>query len=182
MKQAIIIVTCNKSNKTFLPDLLQSIVGTKYPIIIYNNMVDTNEFEIGAIKFAIDFGIDEFFLLHDSVIIKNIDLFDIVFNKYSGSTVYLGSNFMSFLGKYRSEVLKTLELPSPKTRLDSCVAEFNFLPKYLDSEPNKVELFPDFWKQPEKFEFKHGRENMVIDNDYLIKYKGHWTSSMLYDD
>jgi hypothetical protein len=181
MKQAIIIPTWIK-DRAFLDDLLKTLIGyTKYPIIIHTNTPEMNEFEMGAIRLGKELEIDEFFVLPHSTIIKNAELFDIAFEKYKGATAYLGSNFMSYTGKYRLEILKKLELPEVRKKLDACIQEFNWNPKYLALEPNKVELCPDFWKQPERFEFKHGRKNLITENEYLKKFKGCWTSSMMYD-
>ena len=106
MKQAIIIPTWEK-DKAFLFDLLQSLIGyTKYPIIIHTNTPEKNEFEMGGIRLGKELEIDEFFILPHSTIIKNTELFDLAFEKYKGLTVYLGSNFMSYIGKYRLEILK----------------------------------------------------------------------------
>ena len=182
MKQAIIVVTCSKSYNTFLKDLLDSIVGkTKYPIIIHMATPDNN-YEMSGIKLGVNLEIDEFFLLCDSIVIKDPRIFDIAFEEHKGKTVYLGSKFLSYVGKYRLDILKSMKLPTPMTRLDSCVQEFSFNGRYLDIEQNKIELDPNFWKDTNTFEFRHGRNNMINQNEYLIKYKGHWTSTMLEDD
>jgi hypothetical protein len=32
-----------------------------------------------------------------------------------------------------------------------------------------------------RFEDKFGRKNIILENNYIKKYKGHWTRRMLYN-
>ena len=53
-----------------------------------------------------------------------------------------------------------------------------FTPRYHALDPQTVVLFPD-WIDSNRFENKCGEFRMRIANDYIIKWKGHWTFEMV---
>jgi hypothetical protein len=44
-----------------------------------------------------------------------------------------------------------------------------------------VVLFPN-WKDGNVFEEKCGKKRLKIVNDYIIKWKTHWNTNMVFDD
>jgi hypothetical protein len=48
---------------------------------------------------------------------------------------------------------------------------------YHALDPSTVVLFPD-WVDSNHFENKCGERRMKIANEYIIKWKGHWTPEM----
>ena len=184
MKQGIIIVTSFKT-ESFLLDLLDSLLAYKqYPTYIHKNTAENNQYEMGGIKLGLKLELDEFFLLPDSCVIKDTNLFDIVFEDLKGFSCSLGGDlyhkgFMSYIGKYRREILLQMEIPEIKTKRDAVKYEHEFNNEYMELETKYIELFPGFWDQLERYEFKNGRNNLINENEFIKKFKGTWAMEMI---
>lgn len=174
MKQAIVIGSTTKT-KHWLENCLNSFGDYRgYPIMVMVN----NDWEIGKIKWVLEYtNLDEFFLLHDTVEIKDPILFDIAFKTnagksfaLSGSPAYMGM----YLGKYRREVLSQIEIPSVATKKEAVDQEIAFNQRYAEKEQNK-EMIEQPLNNTNIFEDKFGRTNMVLENFYIKKYKGTWS-------
>ena len=178
--QGIVIVTSDETS-SFYRDCLSSLENLNYPKITHRNTKKNNSFEIGGIITGME-QFDEFALLHDTLFIKDLSIFDVVFNKYKNKSVSFGKSYFMYLGKYRTEVLLRMKLPIVKTKRQAVGQEFIFTENYIkNEEPEKyVELWSDF-KNTDQFIVKHGRNNMLIENDYLVKYKGTWKPEMIQD-
>lgn len=175
MRQAIVIGSTTRT-KDWLQNCLNSFGNYKdYSIIVVVN----DDFEMGKIKWVYDnTNLDEFFLLHDTVEIKNPDIFDAAF-EYQGSfglstqPVPMGS----FLGKYRREVLAQMTITPTKTKLEAVLAEIDFNKKYLQLEQNYTTCDEPL-HDTDVFETKFGRNNMILENTWIKKYKGCWDIEM----
>jgi hypothetical protein len=192
MKKGIVICTHKDSTEQF-NNCIESLIvpNNKYSIYYvvngftdrcrYGNLIITGSdtFELGAISEAInEFKLDEFILLQDSIEIKNIELFDICFNEHEGKSVYFFNDFFCYAGKYRKEILdKLIPLPIITTKLDSIIQENDFNKKYLEMENESINLFS--LVDTNIFEEKFGRKNMIIENNFLKKYKGTWNWEMI---
>lgn len=134
---------------------------------------------------------EEIFLLSHSCEVVDQELFEIVFGRHAGKSVALSfvtqllpamHSWTSFLGKYRRETLSKIDLKHylPQTFFESCVAEFWFTDLYYRMDPSTLCLFPQF---VDSYNFRHkfGKERMVIENEYLIKWKSHWTIEMVFE-
>lgn len=175
MKQAIVIAT-TPSPSDFLPNLLRSMEGyDKYPILV----VSDYGYELGKIKFIYEHtDIEEFFLLQESCEIKDTKLFDMVFEKYKGKSVSVSPHLQSYLVKYRRAILDKMEIPVVKSKIESIEQEYEFNKQYKEKDSSLNILFPDLGDK-DVFEEKFGRTNMVIENKYIKKYKGTWTTQNL---
>jgi len=179
MTQGIIIVT-SPATKPFLDDLLVAIGGySKHPIVVHMNEPDNNEYEIGGIKRGLKAKFDEFFLLPDTCMVKDTSLFDIAFEQHQGKACSISPNFLSYTGKYRRETLLTMALPHVQDKASAVDAEAKFLTEYVRKEGrNYIVLYPEFDKNY-TFREHNGRQNMVLECDTLIKYKGTWDPKMI---
>jgi len=177
MKKAIIIPT-HQRGEPFLRDLLESLQGCKYPIIIHYNTNERNEFEMGAVRIGKELQIDEFLLLPDSVVIKDQAILDMFFN--TPGSVSLDLNYLSYIGKYRLEVLNQIDVPTVNTKREAWMQEFDFHSRYCNIE-QPVKLFPGFWNHTDVFEERHGRQNLINENGFIIKYKGCWSADHIYN-
>ena len=176
MKQAIVIGSTTQT-KDWLQNCLNSFGKyDKYPIIVVVN----DDFELGKLKWVYDnTDIDEFFLLHDTVEIKNTDLFDLAFN-YDGSFALSNQPVQMgmFLGKYRREILDQMSIPLTKTKMEAVLQECAFNEQYSKLEPKMATIFNPLLNS-DKFEEKFGRKNMILENDYIRKYKATWALNMV---
>ena len=178
MNKAVLVVTSHMTS-AFLKDFKNSVrrYNNKYPIIYLENTPENNQYEMLAINKGIEWELDEFVVLHDTCIIKDYKLFDMFFYN-SGRSVSISPNFLSYLGKFRLETLLNIAIPKVSTKAEAVSAEDKFLKEYISKEPKHLVLFPDF-DDNFKWMTKHGRMNMVLENKYLIKYKGCWHPSMI---
>lgn len=184
-----IVITTSEHTQPFFIDLIKSIQEVKYPIMVVGNngycgkgvdiVNDWNGFELGGILRGSQY-FDEFVYLQDTVVIKDIKLFDIVF-EHKGQSVEISKDFYSYIGKYVSKDIEKVGIPKVENKKEAVFHEISgFRPAYLrQSNPIKLDsLLPI---ESGVFEEKHGRNNMVLESDYLIKYKGCWDISMIKD-
>lgn len=174
MKRAIIIPSHPKF-EAWLNNCLSFLKESKYPIIIVYNSDECNMFEMKAVKVGLELGLDEFFVLQDTVEVKNISFFDKIFEMKG--TVFVNPSGQMFLNKYVKEDLERVNLPGVNDKYSAVRAETE-LANNLLVLGNVTVLFPDFIDNLKR-EDKFGRTNMVIENDFLKKYKGTWCTSMI---
>jgi len=158
--KGIVIGTSDKT-EPFLNDMLKSL-DVEYPIYKCVEGVDrpNQSFELGAISCATK-RFDEFIFLHDTTVIKDNSLFDKLFA--INGHVALTDGFFHYFGKFVSKDMPPI--PEVKDKEDAIYWETRWFTKpYSVFSPH----LPQF---SERREFRHGRENMVCENDYLIKYK-----------
>jgi len=176
MKQAIIVATC-KPYKPWLMDFIKS-YNHEYDLVITYNKGNVNRYDAQAVITGLESNYDEFLVLHDTIEIKDNSLFDIVFEKHKGQSVFLRQKSCMFLIKYTKEHLAKLtqenidKLYDVSNKNEAIAAEGWFNVEYMKiSDP--VFLFQDF-KDNGVREMKYGRKNMVLENKYMKKYKGSW--------
>lgn len=175
MKHAIIIVS-HENGMEQTRNLLNTI-DTTYPVIIVTNPASNSSYEMLGIKTAIEYGIDEFILLQSTIEIKDNKIFDIIFENYQNNSVFMNPFGHMFLNKYRLDIITQLKLPIVKTKRDAIYAELNMHKAYRKLEVPVI--FDENFVDNSKREHKFGRVNMVIENDYIKKYKGTWTLGMI---
>jgi hypothetical protein len=190
MKQGIVICSWS-GGREWLDQCLKSLEGCKYPITVIINdagnadphwieaikhnvgLINEDTYEVGAIQAGHQV-YDEFFFLQDTCQIKNLEIFDIIFQEYKGKSIQWGYKFQSYLGKFRKEILDQIEFPMVRTKTDAIANETDFLNKYLELDPETVVLFPMFSDFTGHQISYLGRNNLMIENEYLIKWKGYW--------
>lgn len=196
MQQALVVVTwAGNIEKTF-PSFIQSLGEyRRYPLVVVVNESknlpsETREFlaanylllenrqnlwECGAIAsvmYETDF--DEFVLLQDTMVINNPGIITTMFDNFPDQSVVFGARWACFLGKYRRTILEQIKLPITRTKEQSMYWEVQLPNEYLKFEPEIPMLFQDWGdNQPEnKLEERFGRQNLLIYNPYILKYKG----------
>lgn len=170
MKRGIVITT-HKSTQPFLIDLLISLQDCKYPIVIVYNTDEDNQYEKRGLETGRDL-FDEFIYLHDTVIIKDQSIFDKLF--VINGMISIAPNFLMYLGKYDSQKLREVSIPQVWDKHGAIAMEFWLRQVF------PVPCFdPTFVDGNHTFEDKHGRKNMKLENDFLIKYKSCWDISMV---
>jgi hypothetical protein len=137
-------------------------------------------YELGKIRWVMEnTNIERFLFLQDSVIIKSDAFWDLL-EGYDGSVsinqdpTYYGS----YMGVYERAILKHLDLPVMETKRDAVTHEVDWARRYIQVGGIVPVMFPTL-RDGEEFEVHHGRMNMVIENDYIKKYKGTWSYDQL---
>lgn len=115
---------------------------------------------------------DEIVFLNESMVVKDNSIWEQLFQDYEGQSVMLSERFLMFFGKFRREMINKLEFPQVHSKRDDVVlGEGKWCQEYMNLNDH-VEIQP--LHDCDRFIEKNGRKNMVLENDYFIKYKGTW--------
>lgn len=204
MKQGIVVCTWSGGWES-CEVLLNSLWNVPYPVLVVVNDASNfpewkklyfmtgeqgwnavgqkeDRFEIGAIEMALDItDWDEFFFLQDTFEIKNQDLFRRIFDEFPGRSVSYNPYLQMYLFKYRREVLEKIQIPKVRSKRESIRLEEGFNREYELADGNVHIFNPKFTddKFYGNFEERFGRKNLKMEDDYLIKRKGTWTTEQI---
>lgn len=185
----VIYIATTPGRIEFITNFLNSIrkYNGEYPIFI------ESAYGYDWYDFARNHDYDEIFFLHDSVEIKDLSIFDLVFKTYKGKSVSFDDKpyFIMGLGKFlKKPYIETANLypPVPEAYVAYRDIEFTFGLKYCEVAGEiPVVLSPEFtkceWtghKKERRFTTKFGRYNLILQNQWIKKYKGHWRNDMLF--
>jgi hypothetical protein len=172
--QTIIIGTT--PNSPWLRDCLDSIGSyDTYPIQI----IEDETWELGKFKQVLaDDRILEFFFLPDSTVVLNPEIFDLAFN--CEHSYALSEGFKMYMGKYQRSVLTQMELPTPTSKEDAVRLEYSLNQEYLKLDPHTV-VCPEPLEDSSVFIERNGRTNMVLENQWIRKYKGTWRWEQVHE-
>lgn len=166
----MIVIATTPGREQWLQQCLASI---KHPVLVLSDFT----FELGKINWIFNnTKIERFMFLQDSVVIKNDSLFDLLF-KDKGSISLTNDPCMygMYLGVYERHILEKIEIPVPKTKAESIAYELSWTDNYCKAARNVRLAFTDFSdSRSKRKQVLFGRENLVLENDFLIKYKGNW--------
>jgi hypothetical protein len=166
----MIVIATTPGREQWLQQCLASI---EQPVLVLSDFT----FELGKIKWIFNnTKIERFMFLQDSVVIKNQNLFDLLL-KDKGSIALTNDPCMygMYLGVYERHILEKIEIPIPKTKAESIAYELSWTDNYCKVARNVRLAFTDFSdSRSTRKQVLFGRENLVLENDFLIKYKGNW--------
>lgn len=169
------IIVVSYIGSPWLKDCLESMREAKYPIYVAMNSKAFNNYESAGLILGMKL-CDDFVLIQDSTIIKDVKLFEL-FDNHLGP-ISLGNDYLMYMGKYSWQSLVNQQgIPMVNNKMDAVKMEISWLKNYaqLNHIPS---MFPDFTDR-QVFEEKHGKKRMVIENQYLIKYKNCWDMHMV---
>jgi hypothetical protein len=159
MSMPLIVIGTTPGREAWLSDCLKSI-GRDCLVLS-----DSNH-ELGKIRFL---------FLHDSCVVKKPEFFDLLDGTDSISINNCPAEFGSYLGVYTRETLAKVYFPSLTTRRDAINHEISWGRAYAAAGPWRL-LFTDLTDQTAtEIIVRHGRQNLVLENEFLIKYKGTWS-------
>lgn len=193
----VIGITHHKSTAAFLPALLFSLQGVEHSLyVVCNNMTPEQTmreekrsgrynrqaiyipnmcggFDPGAMRAVLDFDkkATDIFMLQETTEVKDKRIFDVAAR--SAGSVALSAGFFHFLGKYRRAIIDQVGLPIPQTKKAAIFWEYYWSLVYCDSE-DRLLVVPNALEDTKKFKMMHGKKRMVLENDYIIKYKSNW--------
>ena len=170
MKQVIVVPT-SPGREHWAKQCSESLKDTPHIV------VSEYGYEIGKIRWMMEnTNFDRWLMLQDSVVVKDLSLFDLAFSH--PNSVALSNcpvKFGMYLGIYTRKTLSKVEIPIAHDKEDAIRYEVEWSKKYCESEKNIPTLFEDFSDGNSKRTVNiFGRENLVLENEYLIKYKGTW--------
>lgn len=165
-----IVVCTTPGREMWLSDCLTSI---NREVIVISDFT----FELGKIDWmSKNTGFDRFLILQDSVVIKDDSFFDLLFSVDGSVSLNQDPSWYGcYMGIYERSALLSVGVPLPKTKQESIRYEYEWTPQYVEACDSVTVMFPDFKDQNASGKcLRHGRENLILENDYLIKYKGDW--------
>lgn len=174
----ITVIATTPKREMWLSNLLSSMDKTS--VIILSDY----SFELGKIKFIQEnTKIEKFLFLQDSIIFKDVEKFYFDLSRFTGSVSINKSPtyYGSYMGIYERKILNKIKIPIIKNKEEAVYYEVAFNNKYAKLAKNKIPiLYPDLNdSQNSGFELVNGRNNLKIENEVLIKYKGTWTTEQL---
>lgn len=173
-RQAIAIIHPRGGSRIWLNPLLKSI-DTDYDVFLTNHKGWCMD---GIEKAFADSDYDEILFMNETMLVKDNSIWDIVFDHHVGRSVALGSGYLMFFGKYLREHTDAIGYPKVKNKLDDVyVGEVDWNQRYMRQAGDIVEIKPLY--DTNVFVHKNGRKNMVLENDYFIKWKGTWSPDMI---
>lgn len=163
------IVVVSYKGSPWIDECLKSLDGVMYPVDVVDG---GSTFDPMGFYHAKKKGYKNFVLLHDTCVVKDQKLFDILFSH--DEHVSLSPGFLMCMGKYRLDKLPELP-PQPMTKRQAV----EFEGQYCSALRGEC-LFPDF-VDSDVFEEKNGRNNLILENEYLKKYKGFWSIEQIVE-
>jgi hypothetical protein len=166
----VIVVATTPGRENWLKQCLESI---ERPVMVLSDFT----FELGKIKWVFEnTKIERFMFLQDSVVIKNQKIFELL-DDDKGSIALTNDPCMygMYLGVYERKILQMVDIPLPKLKAESIAFELSWTESYCRAARNVRLAFTDFTdSRAKRKEVLFGRENLVLENEFLIKYKGNW--------
>jgi hypothetical protein len=164
-----IVIGTSPGREMWLADCLASI---KRDVIVLSDFT----FELGKIDWMLkNTSFDRFLILHDSIVIKDDSFFDKIF-EYEGSVSInrCPTWYGSFMGIFERKPLLEVGVPIPQNKKEAVHLEYRWTRKYCETAGKVTLMFPELRDDTSKIVMRHGRENILLENEYLIKYKGNW--------
>lgn len=166
----MIVIATTPGRQDWLKQCLNSI---SKPVLVLSDFT----FELGKINWIFNnTKIDRFMFLQDSIIIKDEKIFELLYED-KGSIALTNDPCMygMYMGIYERHVLEKVDIPIPKSKAESIQYELTWTDAYCKAARNVRLAFTDLTdSRAKRKEVIFGRENLVLENDFLIKYKGNW--------
>lgn len=170
----VVVTTCQEHKHTWLLDCLSTLKDV--PVAIHWNDSNNNHYEAGGLETGLA-NFSRFWLIPDTVVVKNLDL---MWHYLKTDDEYcLGPGFISCIGIITWSGFAKMSggLPAmPRNKHEAVDIELSWFSKYAAINCSVID--PTFHDGPIR-EWRHGRENMVLDSPILTKYKGTWDRSMI---
>lgn len=177
MRRGIVIASCAKTARTWLPDCLESLGAVaNVPIVVSYSTPARNEYDVSALRVGVA-AFDEFWMMPDTCIVKDCRrLLDHLGDE--GQSYAMGPNYISCIGKVVSASAERFGLPAwPRNKIEAVGVEARWFPGY--AKHTKARVLDNGFVDGPRFEERHGRLNMVLESYLLLKFKGTWDLAMI---
>jgi hypothetical protein len=184
-----IVITTSEATEQWFDECYASIAKLGYPILVVINGVELdqcermesehmtvyvnnwNGYELGGIQRGTE-EFDEFVHLMDTCVVTDGEMIHKMF-EHDGS-VHLCRGFFSYIGKYVSKIVIKTGIPKVTDKEQAIHHERHWNVKYLANDPKAIQFDPELPVTTDVFEEKNGRNNMILDNGFIKKWKGTW--------
>lgn len=176
MHKGIVISSCAKTARTWLPDCLASLGTLASGITIAWSTPERNEYDVAALRVGIE-NFDEFWMLPDTTIVKNPSLLYGLL-QLDGFSCSAGPGYISCIGKIVTADALAIGLPKwPRSKMEAVQVELGWFRRYAESVGAQV--LDHMFMDNERREMRHGRLNMVLESSLFMKFKGTWDVAMI---
>lgn len=146
-------------------------------------VVSVPGFELAKLKWVLEnTTLTRFLFLQDSVTVS--EALYVRLSDFTGSVAFLSDPvpFGCYLGVYEREILEKVGIPNICSKREAVEAEIWWTKAYCEAAGDVPVLFPDLSdRNAKRHSIRHGRENLVIENECLTKYKGTWRHDQIVD-
>jgi hypothetical protein len=139
-------------------------------------------FELGKIAWVMENTTAErFFFLQDSWVVKTPALFTLLDNTVGSVALTQDPYYFGcFAGVYERSVIEHIGVPVIETKFEAVQAERFWHESYVMTAGEPIVLFADLTDEnATEVRFHNGRENLILENEYVRKYKGTWREDQL---
>lgn len=140
-------------------------------------VVSNYGFELAKIRWVIEnTTADRFLFLQDSWVIKSDKFWDLL-EQFEGSVALTRDPYFfgCYAGVYQRSVVEKIGTPKVKDKQDSILLEIDWHRRYVEASVEPTVLFPELTDHKAAgIVVKHGRENLVLENEFVTKFKGTW--------
>lgn len=165
----IVVVGTAPGREEWVAQCIQSL--KEIPHIV----LSVSGYELGKIRWMYEnTNFDRWFFLQDSVVVKDTSMFDMAFS-YPNSVALCVMPSM-YMGVYSRKTLDVVEIPTVHDKEEAIHYESRWVNyKYYAAEGDVPILFDKFGDSyATGVQNIFGRDNLVLENNYMIKYKGTW--------
>jgi hypothetical protein len=120
--------------------------------------------------------VDRFLFLQDSWVIKSDKFWDLL-GQFEGSVALTRDPYFfgCYAGVYERHVIDRIGVPVVKDKAHSILLEIDWHRRYVEASGEPTVLFPELTdKNATDVVERHGRKNLVLENDLVVKWKGTW--------
>ena len=166
----------------WLADCLRSLEGCRWPV----HWFYTYRYELATITWAAR-RFDEFVFMPHSTEVLDQRVFDLCFEEHRGKSVNLGTAqglpFRMYLGKYLGDVVQAMGTPDVRTKAEAVHHEVYWCGFYgfHEHQCHRLAHVGGPMEHTNNFVRRHGRINMLCENEYLRRYKATWDPAMVRD-
>ena len=167
----LVVIGSAPQRKDWLAECSASIEREHISVISYG-------YELAKIRWVIEnTSAERFLFLQDSWVIKDQGFWNLL-DKQSGSIAITADPYFygCYAGVYERAVIEAIGIPRIETKDEAILHEILWHKKYVEVAGEPLVLFPDLTDANATKQIEHhGRTNLVLENDYVIKYKGTWS-------
>jgi hypothetical protein len=166
----LIVIGSSPERQEWLSDCSSSIKREHIAVV-------NTGFELGKIAWVINnTNADRFLFLQDSWLIKDEGFWDLLESHPSSVAINADPYYFGcYTGVYERWVIDEIGVPFMRDKREAIKNEIDWHKAYVEVAGKPAVLFPELTDNNATGTVeRHGRINLVLENDYIAKYKGTW--------
>lgn len=163
------------------PERAEWLAGASESIGVEHIAVVNEGYELAKIGWALNnTRADRFLFLQDSFVVKDQGFFELL-DAFTGSVALFDdpAPYGCFAGVFERSALERVGIPAVASKRDSVRLEVDWCRDYVEAAGHVPILFPDLRDNTGVMQIHNGRNNLVLENEFIKKFKGTWKVSQL---